>query len=199
MSRALVWTFFDALLPVLNGAMGSTCYALVTRSSKRAETCFLSIGAIPITKFARAGIRDYAIQDVSLLTIARETLGNSPLAGCLYCRVFSRNSLSGSRPFSSKSGDITKQSTGEPSCHPLLIACTKWDVVSRLPDSRMRLFAIWPCTLEVRPNSALVAQVLMKFSFKNLMTRTCERATALKPLPLPQHASSASGPSIDMA
>ena len=114
-------------------------------------------------------------------------------------QAFSRNSLRGSCPFSSKSGDITKQSTGESFFHLLMIACAKGCVVSNVLDSRLRLLAIGSCKLRVRPNSALGTQVLMKFSFKNLMPRSCERATALKPLPLPQHDSSASGPSIEMA
>lgn len=53
--------------------------------------------------------------------------------------------------------------------------------------------------LGMRPNSELGTHVLMKLSFRNLMIRSSERTPILKALPVPQQASSASGPSIEMA
>ena len=79
-----------------------------------------------------------------------------------------------------------------------MIACAKGCVVLNVLPSRSRRLAMGSRKLGVRPNSALGTQALMKFSFKNSMIRSLESSTALRLLPLPQHASSKSGPSIEM-
>ncbi len=101
-------------------------------------------------------------------------------------------------PIISNSGEITKQSTGEPFFHPFIIACAKACVVSKILLSRSRRLAIGSRRLGVRPNSALGIHVLMKFSFRNSMIRSSESSPALSALPLPQQASSKSGPSTEI-
>ncbi len=69
----------------------------------------------------------------------------------------------------SHSGEITKQSTGEPLVHAFLMACAKGLVILNVLPSRSRRLVIGSRKLGVRPNSALVTQVLMKFSLRNSM------------------------------
>ena len=97
---------------------------------------------------------------------------------------------------------MTKQSTGEPFfvpvLQPLIIVCANSWLVSNVLPSCTRLLAIGSHKLRIRPNSAFGTQVLMKFSFKNVMLRSLERTPALKDLPLAQQDSSASGPFIEI-
>ena len=112
-------------------------------------------------------------------------------------------SLTSCFPISSRSGDRIKQSTGElfwkPAFQLFTIDCAKGCVMSNGSDSRSYLLAIGSRRLGRRPKSESITQVLMKFSFKNLIFWSSERATALSFFPLPQHDSSIRGPFTEMA
>ena len=80
-----------------------------------------------------------------------------------------------------------RQSTGEYCFRPCMIARAKGGIASI------------PCVSRSRFISVLSTQVLMKIAFRNSMFGLSERATALKNFPLPQQASSSSGPSTATA
>ena len=88
-----------------------------------------------------------------------------------------KSRLASCLPITSSSGEITRESTGECSCHPLMIACANGCVVSTalkaVLDPLCQIGAlIW------RASEGNIGHpcVLIKCSFKNLMFCSSERA-----------------------